>query len=479
MVRRAYFLSLAIGLVLSVGCAHTRESGTARETKHPTALDSYVAKEDPTYSWEVVNTLEADGVTTFVVDMKSQTWRAPEEVDRTVWQHWLIVAKPHEVKSDTALMFIGGGRNGKAAPDSPEGFLGAIAKTSSAVVAQLGMVPNQPLTFSDDGVERSEDSYIAYTWDKYLRTGDDQWPARLPMTKSAVRAMDTITALLASPEGGGATVDKFVVAGGSKRGWTTWTTAAVDTRVVAICPIVIDMLNVVPSFKHHWAAYGFWAPAVGDYDRMGLMDWTDTPEYAALLDIVEPYSYRERLTMPKLMMNSTGDQFFLPDSSQFYFDDLKGVKGLRYVPNTDHGLGGSDAQATLLAFFLSIINGVPMPEFSWTFPDAELTRVECAVAPVEVKLWQANNPEARDFRKESIGEAWTSTDLSDAGGKVFTGHVATPEKGWTAFMIELTFAGPGGAPFKMTTPVRVVPDTLPFDPPVPAVTPKGFITGKK
>ena len=49
---------------------------------------------------------------------------------------------------------------------------------------------------------------------------------------------------------------------------STWTTAAVDKRVVAIVPIVIDMLNIVPSFKHHFAAYGFWAPAVGDIERM-------------------------------------------------------------------------------------------------------------------------------------------------------------------------------------------------------------------
>src|SRR5205814_7339736 len=97
--------------------------------------------------------------------------------------------------------------------------------------------------FKDDPARkpRVEDDFIAYTWDHYIRTGDDRWPARLPMTKSAVRAMDAVTAFTATPAGGGRPVRRFVVAGASKRGWTTWATAAVDKRVVAIAPAVIEI----------------------------------------------------------------------------------------------------------------------------------------------------------------------------------------------------------------------------------------------
>ncbi len=82
-----------------------------------TPLDEYVAKPDPTYDWKVVKTIPGDGVTTFVVDLKSQTWRAVPEVDRAVWQHWLVVVKPDAVKHPTAFLNIGGGRNGSPAPD--------------------------------------------------------------------------------------------------------------------------------------------------------------------------------------------------------------------------------------------------------------------------------------------------------------------------------------------------------------------------
>jgi len=322
------------------------------------------------------------------------------------------------------------------------------------------MVPNQPLVSAGETEGRKEDSLIAYTWDKFLRTGDKKWPARLPMTKAAVRAMDTVTAFCGSPEAGNVKVDQFVVAGGSKRGWTTWTTAAVDKRVVAIIPIVIDVLNVEPSLMHHYAAYGFWAPSIGDYTAFRIMDWTGTPEFKALMKIEDPYEYRDRLTMPKFIMNASGDQFFLPDSSQFYFDDLPGVKYLRYVPNADHSLKDSDAVETLQACYSAILKDLPLPQFSWKLETDGSIRVTAKDKPSKVTLWQATNPEARDFRIESLGPKWQESPLNDQGGGVYVGRVPKPSKGWTAFFVELAFPS-GDRALKLTTQVRVVPDVEP------------------
>ena len=54
--------------------------------------------------------------------------------------------------------------------------------------------------------------------------------------------MDTVADWVQKTHGG-ALIDKFLVAGASKRGWTTWMTGAVDTRVIGLFPIVMDMLN--------------------------------------------------------------------------------------------------------------------------------------------------------------------------------------------------------------------------------------------
>ena len=82
--------------------------------------------------------------------------------------------------------------------------------------------------------------------------------------------------------------------------------------------------------------------------------------------------------------------------------------------------------------------------------------------PNAVKLWQATNPIARDFRLDAIGPAYKSTDLKDEGGGVYIARVEKPEKGWTAFFAELTYENGTSAPFKFTTQVRVVPDVKPF-----------------
>lgn len=432
-----------------------------------TALDRYVKAPDASFKFELRNTIPGQGYTTYVLDMVSQNWLTSREVNRTEWRHWVVIVKPDEVKHSTALLGIGGGSNESKPPAGAEALFAQIAVKTRSVVAELRMVPNQPLSFDGESRRRTEDSMIAYTWKKYLETGDERWPARLPMTKAAVRTMDAVSQFLATPAGGGVKVDKFVVTGGSKRGWTTWTTAIVDQRVVAIMPAVIDLLNIVPSFIHHWRVYGFWAPAVGDYVEHGIMDWNETAEYKNLMKIVEPFEYRARLTLPKFIVNSTGDQFFLPDSSQFYFKELPGEKYLRYVPNTDHGVTRrSDAGDSLAAFYDSILNNHKRPEFSWTIaPDGTIT-VNTKDQPAAVKLWQANNPAARDFRLDKIGPAYRSTDLTAARPGVYVAAPPKVEKGYTAYFVELTYPTPSGLTWKFTTDVKVLPDVYPFPAPV-------------
>lgn len=472
--RRSLKLSLVLGLTLAAA-VFAPAAGTARRGATETALDRYVAQPDAAFAWRKVADSREQDATVYAIDLTSQRWLTSAEVDRPEWRHWVLVVKPDDAASSTALLFITGGSNGPAAePPKPSRDLAEIARKTKSVVVELRMVPNQPLVFGNDGQPRKEDDLIAYSWNKYLGTGDERWPTRLPMTKAAVRAMDTVTAFLGSEEGGRFKVDTFTVSGASKRGWTTWTTAIVDRRVVAICPLVIDVLNAEPSFVHHYRAYGFYAPAVKDYVAHGVVDWGGTPELKALYAIEDPFSYRDRLTMPKLLINACGDQFFLPDSSQFYFSELPGVKYLRYIPNTDHSLRNSDATKTLQAWHEAIVRQLKLPQFTWKRDREGTVTVTTTTAPTQVLHWQAANPNARDFRLETLGPVWKSSPLEGRGG-VFTASVEKPAQGWAASMVELTFDIGASAPLKLTTDVLVTPDTLPFAAPS-SERPKGFLS---
>jgi len=429
-----------------------------------TALDRYVAQRDPVYGWKLIKTIPGAGHKTYVLELTSQTWRTEKDVDKPVWKHWLTIVRPDQLNSDKALLFIGSGSNNNPAPTQPQERSVRIAAATGSIVADLGMVPNQPLRFTDSmDKPRTEDDIIAYTRVKHFATKDDTWLVRLAMVKSGVRAMDAIQEFMASDAGGKTKVERFVVAGASKRGWTTWLVGAVDPRVVAIMPIVIDALNSEAITRHHFEAYGFFSTALDDYVRHGLFPHKiGTPEYRAVLKIEDPYEYRSRpsLKMPKFLINASGDQFFLPDNAQFYYHELPEEKHLRYVPNAKHNLAGSDATDSMIAFYNAVIHNTPRPRFTWKKQKDGSLVVNTKDRPLAVNLWQATNPDARDFRVDTIGAAYKPTALAESSNGIYTARVPKPAKGFTAFFVELTY--PGTPQLKLTTEISVVPDVLPF-----------------
>jgi PhoPQ-activated pathogenicity-related protein len=444
-----------------------------------TPLDDYVAAPDASFTWSLATTIPGAGYTDYVLDLKSQTWDPdpPSGVDRILWEHALIITVPDTVSHTTGMLFIDGGSNPANLTAGSNAFLIGMAIRSESVVARLRQVPNQPLTFANDplSMARVEDEQIAYAWRQFLdldaNDADAIWLSRLPMTKAAVRAMDAVTAFCGSPAGGSLTVNQFVVAGGSKRGWTTWTTAAVDARVVAIAPLVIDLLNTERSFQHHFEALGKYADSVHDYVDNGIIEFQGTPEYARLLEIVEPFSYRDRLTMPKYIVNSTQDQFFLPDSSQFYQHRLHGETRFRYVQNNDHSLSRTaDAAEDIEGWYTMFLNGVARPEISWVKRDDGQLQIQVVSGtPMDVNVWEASNAAERNFIWDEVGstgiysETSVST-LSQPTPGTFVTNVPLPGSGYKAFFVEFEFPSGGTFPFRCTTEVSVIPDVLPYGP---------------
>ena len=138
-------------------------------------------------------------------------------------------------------------------------------------------------------------------------------------------------------------------------------------------------------------------------------------------------------------------------------------KRLRYVENAAHNLAGSDAQDSMLAWYNSVISGGKRPDFIWNKADANGIMLRPIDPPKEVKLWQAHNPKARDFRVETAGKIYTSTVLEPGAEGNYFAQVPMPTEGYTAFFVEVTFdSGIPSAPFKFTTEVSIIPDVAPF-----------------
>ena len=63
---------------------------------------------------------------------------------------------------------------------------------------------------------------------------------------------------------------------------------------------------------------------------------------------------------------------------------------------------------------------------------------------------------------ETLGRKYTASALKDRGNGHYVAQVDKPDKGWTAYFVELTYDVGVRLPLKFTTSVEVAPDSLPF-----------------
>jgi PhoPQ-activated pathogenicity-related protein len=413
-------------------------------------LVSYVSNPDPSYNWKRCEQTPVKDATLTHLELVSQTWQ------NQFWSHHLMVIRPNEVKSpDIALLFVtGGSYNGPSEKDM-EPFL-LVAQRAGAIVGVINKVPNQPLY---DG--KREDALIAFTFDQYTKTGDETWPLLFPMVKSAVRGMDTLQTF--AQQEWKQKIERFVISGASKRGWTTWLSAAVDPRVVGIAPMVIDMLNMKVQLDWSHKMYGRQSEEIDDYTRIRFHERIDEPAVVKLRGWVDPYSYRNRYKMPKLILLGTNDPYWVVDSLRHYWNDLPGPKLVFQTPNAGHDLGGAkDAVQTLAAFFRMIAQHQAPPSMDWAFAPAQGgkaggVKVQVSAAPKRVVLWTAESKD-RDFRDEK----WTDQPVAAAAGeRSFSAEVSAPASGYRAYMMEVTLTGTDGNDYRLSTEARVLPDILP------------------
>ena len=346
----------------------------------------------------------------------------------------------------------------------------------SPLLIKLLQVPNQSIKFASDPDERkrSEDSIVAYSWAEYLKNmSHPELNVYFPMARAAVRSMDAMTEYM--DEEFAIDVNRFIFVGFSKRGWTTWLAGALDPeRVEAIIPGVWDAINIQDIFKNQWRSFNGWSFAIDPYVENNILTKLTSPDLTELQNMIDPYFYRARLTMPKLVITGIMDEFQMADDEQYWWDEMPSgptgtglsdgnTKWLVKSPNAEHTMFtnirvGAQAAGIFVSYLL---NGWEIPYLTWDYdPESgDVTAHTFGGEVVSAQMWSAvacNEPRRRDFRAASLDDPccgvkvddeicamfdtlWHKTELDpNADGTSYTGHLEPDPYGkFSAFVLNI------------------------------------------
>jgi len=187
--------------------------------------------------------------------------------------------------------------------------------------------------------------------------------------------------------------------------------------------------------------------------------------------MVDPWIYREQLTLPKMIINGTNDPYWAQDALNMYWDDLKGEKYVCYVPNAGHGLRPEDkpnqkgtkmelfpnrAINCLSAFSRHQVEDKPMPKITWKHSDSEAGTAKLDInyttKPLAYRIWMADS-ETRDFRKSKWEQ--TKDDGSKPSPAGVVTHMNKPDSGYRAWLADLDYEI-GDLKYTLTTQLRIL-----------------------
>lgn len=397
---------LIVALLLSWPSA-TLQSAAAADSPAPESatderpLDRYAARAEPDYGWTIEHRDDSNGHERIDLTLRSQRWQG------MLWQHDVRIFRPDNLAYPRhAVVFVNGGSNLRKPGRDINLICASLASLCQMPVIAIFQVPNQPLLGG-----RYEDDLVAETWVNYLRTGQETWPLLFPMVKSAIAAMNCADEV--SRQEWDQPLENFVITGASKRGWTSWLTAAADKRVVGTAPMVFDTLNLRKQMREQHSTWGFFSEQIADYTRRGLVSLDlETPQEEKLRLMMDPYSYRQRLTVPKLLINGTNDRYWLVDAQEHYWGELSAPKNILMIPNAGHGLEGGHMRIfqTFSQFTRRIASDQRLPDIRWEVAtDRDQRRCAFTVSSdtpaTQITCWTALAP-TRDFREAE----WVESD---------------------------------------------------------------------
>jgi len=455
----------------------------------------YAQIKDDVYGWKLIKTRKQiqDDVplTVHLLAMTSQRWLSEKEVNKPLWTHDVNVyipdkMTPEDAGSEWATVFLAGSHEAR---DVEYVHAARTAAFTNSIAVVLTGVPNENINLSDESMSLAENDLQAHLRMRFLESPHVQWMVEMPMVKSVIRGMDTVTEFTKKAIGKG--VSRFGLAGHSKRALVTWMVSGIDPRVEVMVPVSMA-LNQTAHFHDLMKSLGNPAAAFASYTKLFNVSLGLEFNMTALL--LEPTNYQESMRQHKLVIFGPNDEYSLPDNWMNWWSLVSEPKSLLYIPNRDHIGTWIAAGEQIQAFMYSVIHNEEVPRIEWEVSNETghiFAKQVSGPTDVEAKLWRATscNAKRRDFRLYSMDEgaecyacgiprsfvdgchnyevkfANSSMPQDLDGGLEWTANVSTPSNGgWNAYFITLEYppVKPGGPRMMLSTGASIWPNSYPF-----------------
>ncbi len=439
----------------------------------------------------------------------SQMWPAGvDTIEGEGWVHSITIAVPRKLHNipETALYFSDGGDNDRPGDYlkqfimlarlksnssnsersfNPVAIMDLLIQHTNTIIVYQQQIPNQPYTLLDaPETELSEDRLLAET---LVRAVNDDGKGAVtpentllfPMAQANIAGIYRASEFINSKISSDAPIKHFIVGGASKRAWAMWLATAFDqgtdnnARHLISGVVPVAMIQHFPeTLKAIKKSYCHFPKPLAPFTDRHIFQELLSPyndRYNRLFEEIDPYTYLKNKRFDNvrtLVIHPSSDHYFIPDSTQYYYPDLRGERHIMVIPNIGHG-GAIPAINYLygaLTNITAMAHDQALPSHLEEYDRYNnMLSVHTENKPDHVYVWSASNTGARDFRLESTEfkrqEILPVINLNDS--QTYQWQADSTQKGWTAFFMEMHYNAPNAKPFVLSTQVYITPDRYP------------------
>jgi len=454
-----------------------KEQPKVRQYDYSGFLMKFAREYDNAYRFDVYGEKQGEGYKAYFLDFVSQSWH-PEKTVPPVWRHWLTLIIPNQRVKDIGMLVLTEGFSTNETPMSEiSPYFISLAVSSKSVVAILEGFPRDKVGIYETPakvVNLEPTEFVSWSLKQYFETYDPGWIVFCPLVKSVVRAMDAIQEFLLKNLRSEIPLKEFVLCGDAPF-FVPWLVPSVDSRVIGLVSINASAFHLEQQIKRMFMDEISFPPLFAEMDDAGILPLLETEDGENLLKVIDPYSYRTSLQIPKLVVSIGNEQGYnlVPLSEQMNSEIPEPVSWLmcphlqlsrefaflpqqmllNFLPSTHTPI--YDFKDTLRVFYHRILGQKNMPIFHWDFsPTGECT-VKVSEEIIECRVWYCSKDKRGDIFNLT-NKDWKCKNLSEVAEGSYRTNIPLPLQQYTGAFVEVIFPSLMGVPFPLTSNIHIL-----------------------